>query len=61
MTKIDNKDKRILKSEPRLKVDLNEEQKDVARLFYEYDVNFILGDFGSGKSLTAVHLAFLRL
>jgi len=55
--KIDNKDKRTLKTEPKLKVDLNEEQREVVRLFYEYDVNFILGDFGSGKSLAAVHMA----
>ena len=53
----DNKDKRELKTEPRLNVKLTEEQKEVARLFYEYDVNFIIGDFGSGKTLTAVYLA----
>lgn len=52
-----NKEKRILKTEPNLKVKLNDEQKEVAKLFYEYDVTFILGDFGSGKSLTAVYLA----
>lgn len=52
-----NKNKRPLKTEPKLEVTLNEEQKEVAKLFYEYDVNFILGDFGSGKSLTAVYLA----
>lgn len=52
-----NKEKRVLKTEPKLNVQLNEEQKEVAKLFYEYDVNFILGDFGSGKSLTAVYLA----
>lgn len=46
-----------MKTEPRLKVRLNEEQKEVVRLFYEYDVNFILGDFGSGKSLAAVYTA----
>jgi phosphate starvation-inducible PhoH-like protein len=53
----ENKDKRVLKNEPKLKVQLNSEQKEVAKLFYEYDVNFILGDFGSGKSLAAVHIA----
>jgi len=53
----ENKDKRQLKTEPRLRVKLTEEQKEVARLFYEYDVNFIIGDFGSGKTLTAVYLA----
>jgi phosphate starvation-inducible PhoH-like protein len=53
----ENKDKRQLKTEPRLRIKLTEEQKEVARLFYEYDVNFIIGDFGSGKTLTAVYLA----
>ncbi len=54
---MDNKDKRKLKNEPRLNVTLNEEQKEVVKAFYEYDVNFILGDFGSGKSLAAVYTA----
>jgi predicted ribonuclease YlaK len=49
--------KRILKTEPKLKVDLNEEQKEFVKLFYEFDVNFLHGDFGSGKSLSAVHVA----
>ena len=53
----DNKDRRQIKTEPKLKVQLNEEQKNVVRLFYEHDVNFILGDFGTGKSLTAVYAA----
>lgn len=52
-----NTTKRILKTEPKLKVDLNEEQKDFVKLFYEFDVNFLHGDFGSGKSLSAVHVA----
>lgn len=52
-----NSEQRELKGEPKLKVNLNEEQKDFVRLFYEYDVTFILGDFGSGKSLAAVHTA----
>lgn len=46
-----------MKKEPQLKVNLNEEQRKVVKAFYEYDVNFILGDFGSGKSLAAVHIA----
>ena len=54
---IQNKEKRKLKTEPRLNVKLNEEQKKVIRLFYEYDVNFVLGDFGSGKSLVATYAA----
>lgn len=54
---MENKDKRKLKTEPRLNVKLSDEQKEVAALFYEYDVNFVVGDFGSGKTLTAVYLA----
>lgn len=52
-----NKEKRILKREPKLSIELNSEQKEVIRLFYEYDVNIILGDFGSGKTATAVYAA----
>jgi PhoH-like ATPase len=57
MTKIPNTEKRGLRTEPKLNVDLNEEQKEFVELFYQYDVNFLLGDFGSGKSLAAVHTA----
>lgn len=57
MAKIPNTEKRPLKGEPKLKVDLNEEQKEFVKMFYQYDVNFLLGDFGSGKSLAAVHTA----
>lgn len=57
MAKQLNTEKRVLKTEPKLKVDLNEEQKEFVELFYQYDVNFLLGDFGSGKSLAAVHTA----
>lgn len=62
MVKIPNTEKRPLKGEPKLKVDLNEEQKEFVKMFYQYDVNFLLGDFGSGKSLAAVHtaLSFFR-
>ncbi len=52
-----NTEKRPLKTEPNLKIQLNDEQKKVAELFYEYDVNFVLGDFGTGKSLTACSIA----
>lgn len=52
-----NKNGKPLKTEPKLNVELNEEQKEVVKLFYEYDVNFVLGDFGSGKSLTATYIA----
>lgn len=57
MAKTLNSEKPELKTEPRLRVELNEEQKDFVALFYHYDVNFLLGDFGSGKSLAAVHTA----
>lgn len=57
MAKIPNTEKRTLKTEPKLMVDLNSEQKEFVELFYQYDVNFLLGDFGSGKSLAAVHTA----
>lgn len=53
----ENMNSRPLKTEPKLNVDLNDEQKEFVELFYQYDVNFLLGDFGSGKSLAAVHTA----
>lgn len=52
-----NMEKRKLKSEPRLNIQLNDEQKKVKTLFYEHDVNFIHGDFGSGKTLVACAIA----
>lgn len=52
-----NKNKRKLKGEPKLKLNLNEEQKQVKAKFYENDVNFIHGDFGSGKTLVACAIA----
>lgn len=57
MSKTENKEKRPLKTEPNLKVQLNDEQKEVVKMFYEHDVTFIHGDFGSGKSLVASHIA----
>lgn len=57
MAKIPNIEKRTLVREPKLNVDLNEEQKEFVEQFYRYDINFLLGDFGSGKSLAAVHTA----
>jgi len=56
-TKKENKEKRIPKTTPKLKVELSEEQKEVVKLFYDYDVIFVHGDFGSGKTLSAVHIA----
>jgi len=53
--KTENKDGRLLKTEPKLKVQLNDEQKEFVKMFYEFDVCFLFGDFGTGKSLTAVH------
>jgi len=56
-TRTRNSEKEPLKTEPKLRVELNDEQKEFVSLFYHYDVNFLLGDFGSGKSLAAVHTA----
>lgn len=53
-----NKEKRIPK-QPRLNVELNEEQKKVRALFYQHDVNFVHGDFASGKSLVACYIALM--
>jgi predicted ribonuclease YlaK len=55
--KTPNRTKITLKTEPKLKVILNDEQKEFVKQFYEYDVCFLHGDFGSGKSLAAVHTA----
>ena len=51
----DNINGKQLKTEPKLKVQLNDEQKEFVKMFYEFDVCFLFGDFGTGKSLTAVH------
>ena len=48
--KTPNKEKRVLKREPKLNVELNDEQKEFSALFYEKDVNFVMGDFGSGRN-----------
>jgi len=53
----ENKEKRELKSEPKLKFELSKQQKEAVKLFYEFDVLFILGDFASGKTATACHTA----
>lgn len=53
----ENKNGKQLKTEPKLKIELNQEQKEVVALFYQYDVIFVKGDFGSGKSLVASHVA----
>lgn len=56
-TKRKNTEKRVLKTEPRLNVSLNEEQKEVTRLIYEYDVVFVEGLWGTGKTLSSVATA----
>ena len=53
-----NKEKRIPKN-PTLNVQLNDEQKEFIADFYDYDVNFLHGDFGSGKSLAACYAALI--
>ena len=40
---ISNIEKRKLKTEPKLKLELNEEQKKVIENFYNYDVIFVEG------------------
>lgn len=54
---VENKQKRKLKKEPRLLQSLNEEQKEVKRLFYEFDVNFVHGDYAAGKTFVACAIA----
>ena len=55
--KTPNSEKRELKGEPRLNVQLNEEQKKVTELIYQYDVVFVEGLWGVGKTLSAVATA----
>lgn len=53
----ENKDKRLLKNEPRLSITLHPEQKEISALLYEYDVVFVEGIWGTGKTLGAVAAA----
>lgn len=46
---------------PRLNIGLNDEQKEAHALFHQYDVNFLVGKFGSGKTLTAVGMAIIAM
>lgn len=46
---------------PRLKIGFDDKQKEAHGLFHDYDVNFIVGGFGTGKTLTAVGMAILAL
>jgi len=52
MTK--NSQKRKLKTEPKLKIELNEEQKQVEKLLQTNDVVFVEGKWATGKTLSAV-------
>lgn len=52
-----NKEKRLLKTEPRFKIQLTDEQKEVKSKFYEYDINFVNGRFASGKTLVSCNIA----
>jgi phosphate starvation-inducible PhoH-like protein len=52
-----NKDKRVPKQEPKLNITLDSSQKKAKADFFEYDINFLLGDFGSGKTLVACAIA----
>lgn len=49
-----NTEKKTLKTEPKLNVNLNEEQKKVTELIYQHDVVFCEGLWGTGKTLSAV-------
>lgn len=53
----ENKLKRKLKNEPKLTIDLQPEQKKISELLYEYDVVFVEGLWGTGKTLGAVAAA----
>lgn len=50
---------RKIKTEPKLKVELSEQQKAVPTNFYSYDISFVVGKWGSGKSLSAIHTAIV--
>ena len=49
--------KRVQKNEIKYGVTLTEEQKLVKADVYKHDVNFILGDYGTGKTLCAAIIA----
>ena len=52
-----NTEKRKLITDPKLKQDLNEEQKKVIENYYNYDVTFVEGLWGSGKTFVCVAAA----
>lgn len=57
VNKKENTQKRIPKTTPKLNIELSDEQKEIVKLFYKYDVVFVHGDFGTGKTLSAIHTA----
>ena len=52
-----NMEKRVPRSTPKLNVELNEEQKKVIENYYNYDVTFVEGLWGSGKTFACVAAA----
>lgn len=52
-----NTEKRNLKTEPKLNIHLNEEQKRVTELIYQHDVVFVEGLWGTGKTIASVATA----
>lgn len=46
---------------PRLKIGFTDEQKEAHKLFHEYDVSFVNGSFGTGKTLAAVGMALIAM
>lgn len=52
-----NTERRTPKESPKLNIELNDEQKEFVKTFYDYDVSFLHGDFGCGKTVTAVYCA----
>ena len=55
--RVKNTEKRKLVSEPKLRENLNEEQKKVIENYYNYDVTFVEGLWGSGKTFVCVAAA----
>lgn len=48
------------RAEPTLNVQLNEKQKLALKVFYKHkncNINYILGDYGTGKSLSSIYIA----
>jgi predicted ribonuclease YlaK len=60
MARKENKAKRPLKTQPNLKVKLNDEQVQLEDIVKQYDVTFVEGIWGSGKTLAAVATAIIQ-